>query len=171
MQVKSIVECSKRSILQYFWPSLSYHLSLRFLFCLFEWLFYTGFTVLKSHELAHNVHVFFRWQNHFVPKIQMTISGRQIVETSLCLCCISVLSMSSLHISSSTCLWVSHFVTRLDRPLDMSAELKIIFLWLKQNVQCIICCGYSKEQSLGVGAPKNHLLLSTQNKWSSAWDF
>ena len=35
MQVKSISECSKGSILQYFWPSLSYHLSLRFLFCLF----------------------------------------------------------------------------------------------------------------------------------------
>ena len=35
MQVKSIAECSKRSILQYFLPSLSYHLSLRPLFCLF----------------------------------------------------------------------------------------------------------------------------------------
>ena len=27
MQVKSIAECSKGSILQYFWPALSYHLS------------------------------------------------------------------------------------------------------------------------------------------------
>ena len=35
MQVKSIAECSKGSILQYFLPSLSYHLSLRSLFCLF----------------------------------------------------------------------------------------------------------------------------------------
>ena len=35
MQVISIAECSKGSILQYFWPSLSYHLSLRSLFCLF----------------------------------------------------------------------------------------------------------------------------------------
>ena len=34
MQVKSIAECSK-GILQYFRPSLSYHLSLRYLFCLF----------------------------------------------------------------------------------------------------------------------------------------
>ena len=33
MQVKSIAECSKGSILQYFRPSLSYHLSLRSLFC------------------------------------------------------------------------------------------------------------------------------------------
>ena len=35
MQVKSIAECYKRSILQYFRPSLSYNLSLRSLFCLF----------------------------------------------------------------------------------------------------------------------------------------
>ena len=35
MQVKSIAECSKGSILQYFQPSLSYHLSLRSLFSLF----------------------------------------------------------------------------------------------------------------------------------------
>ena len=34
MQVKSITECSK-TILQYFRSSLSYHLSLRHLFCLF----------------------------------------------------------------------------------------------------------------------------------------
>ena len=34
MQVKSIAECSKGSILQYFRPSLSYHLPLRLLFCL-----------------------------------------------------------------------------------------------------------------------------------------
>ena len=32
---QSIAECSKGSILQYFRPALSYHLSLRFLFCLF----------------------------------------------------------------------------------------------------------------------------------------
>ena len=35
MQVKSIAECAKGSILQYFRPSISYHLSLRSLFCLF----------------------------------------------------------------------------------------------------------------------------------------
>ena len=35
MQVKSIAECSNVSILQYFQPALSYHLSLRSLFCLF----------------------------------------------------------------------------------------------------------------------------------------
>ena len=35
MQVKSIADGSKGSILQYFRPSLSYHLSFRPLFCLF----------------------------------------------------------------------------------------------------------------------------------------
>ena len=35
MQVESIAECSNGSILQYFRPSLSYHLPLRPLFCLF----------------------------------------------------------------------------------------------------------------------------------------
>ena len=35
MQIKSIAECSKGSILQYFRPSLSYHLPLSPLFCLF----------------------------------------------------------------------------------------------------------------------------------------
>ena len=35
MQVKSIAECSKVSILQYFRPSLSYQFTLRPLFCLF----------------------------------------------------------------------------------------------------------------------------------------
>ena len=35
MHVKSIAECSKGSILQYFRPSLNYHLSFRSLFCLF----------------------------------------------------------------------------------------------------------------------------------------
>ena len=41
MQVKSIAECSKRSILQYFQPSLKI-----FVLSIFEWLFYTDFTVL-----------------------------------------------------------------------------------------------------------------------------
>ena len=35
MQVKNIAECSHWSILQYFRPSLIYHLSVKSLFCLF----------------------------------------------------------------------------------------------------------------------------------------
>ena len=47
IQVKSIAECS--SILQYFRPSLSYHLSLRSLFLfIFEWPLKTSFTVHRG---------------------------------------------------------------------------------------------------------------------------
>ena len=46
MQVKSIAECSPWSIRQYFRPSLSYHLSIRFfVLSIFEWPLKTGFTV------------------------------------------------------------------------------------------------------------------------------
>ena len=47
MHVKSIAECSKGSILQYFGPSSCNHLSLRSLFCLFlnGHVNKTGFTV------------------------------------------------------------------------------------------------------------------------------
>ena len=48
MQVKSIAECSKGSILQYFQPLLSYHLSLRSVLSNFERLLKTGFTVILS---------------------------------------------------------------------------------------------------------------------------
>ena len=62
MQVKSIAECSKGSILQYFQPSLSHHLSLRSLFCLFlssrftqVLLYCTYATLSQQHEssMAH----------------------------------------------------------------------------------------------------------------------
>ena len=47
MQVKSIAECSKGSILQYFLPSLSYHFVTKiFVLSIFEWQFYKGFTVI-----------------------------------------------------------------------------------------------------------------------------
>ena len=55
MQVKSIAECSKGSILQYFWTSLSYHLSSTSLFC----LFLSGYTqvllynFIKMKEAIH----------------------------------------------------------------------------------------------------------------------
>ena len=54
MQVKSIAACSKGSILQYFRPSLSYHLPLRPLICLFlsgclrQVLLYWGYNFQKN---------------------------------------------------------------------------------------------------------------------------
>ena len=53
MQVKRIAECPPWSILQYFRPSLSYHLSLRSLFfSIFEWPLKTGFTVVLYYSLV-----------------------------------------------------------------------------------------------------------------------
>ena len=47
MKFESIAKCSPWSILQYFWPALSDNWSWKSIFGLFfEWLFYTGFTVL-----------------------------------------------------------------------------------------------------------------------------
>ena len=45
MQVKSTAECSKGSILQYFWPPFNYQLSFKPLFC----LFLSGRTVLQNN--------------------------------------------------------------------------------------------------------------------------
>ena len=46
MQVKSIAECSPWSILQYFWPSLSYHFSIKmFVFSIIKWPLAIDFTV------------------------------------------------------------------------------------------------------------------------------
>ena len=61
MQVKSIAECSKGSILHYFRPSFSYHLSLRALF----WPLKTDFTVhlillLYQVEIADCMQTLFR---------------------------------------------------------------------------------------------------------------
>ena len=54
MQVKSIAECSPWSILQYFWPSLSYYLSLRSFFCLFlNGRFTQALLYLESIEMDH----------------------------------------------------------------------------------------------------------------------
>ena len=54
MQVKSIEECSKGSILQYFRRSLGYHLSSRSLFCLFLVAILHRFTILKVCSTARN---------------------------------------------------------------------------------------------------------------------
>ena len=62
MQVKSIAECSKGSILQYFRPSLSYHLPLRPLFCPFlsgllrqVLLYILFFQILKGMKYTSSV--------------------------------------------------------------------------------------------------------------------
>ena len=54
MQVKSIAECSKGSILQYFRPTLSYKFVIKiFVLSIFELPFYTGFTVKCTNKLDY----------------------------------------------------------------------------------------------------------------------
>ena len=55
MQVKSIVECSHWSILQYFRPSLSYHLSLRSLISLFLSDRFTQLSLKSVYVLANSL--------------------------------------------------------------------------------------------------------------------
>ena len=55
MQVKSIAECSKGSILQYFRPSLNYQLSLKSLFCLFLSGRFTQLGLLYLTEYSYRV--------------------------------------------------------------------------------------------------------------------
>ena len=50
MQVKSIAECSKGSILQYFRPSLGYHVIKIFVLSIFDWPLKAGFTVSAEAE-------------------------------------------------------------------------------------------------------------------------
>ena len=72
MQVKSIAECSKRSILQYFRSSLSYHLSLRSLFCCilvavlhrFYCIFYKSY-LFKSFSLLNAYDIVFIKYKYF----------------------------------------------------------------------------------------------------------
>ena len=55
MQVKNIAECSIGSILQYFRPTLSYHLLLRFLFCQFLGV---RFTQVLLYTTCYRMHKF-----------------------------------------------------------------------------------------------------------------
>ena len=63
MQVKSIAGCSMGRILQYFQPSLCYHLSLRPLFCLFlsgrftQVLLYSFWSALEGQSNAHHIDI------------------------------------------------------------------------------------------------------------------
>ena len=58
MQVKSIAECSKGSVLQYFRTSSSYHLVIKiFVLSIFEWQLMTGLTVYIQNLSTFAIHV------------------------------------------------------------------------------------------------------------------
>ena len=106
IKVKSIAECSKGSILQYFWPALSNNWSWKKFSLLFEWLLKTGFlvypwsqwsrsSILKSYLTTLNVNSSFisdggcsylgqwllmvcRWQRRFISPIWPTLSANSL---------------------------------------------------------------------------------------------
>ena len=86
MHVKSIAECSLWSILQYFRPSLNYHLSFRSLFCLFlsgrlrQVLLYLN-PKQRHIKLQHydRVHA-----NNKVPYLLAKTDGSSLVKQSIC---------------------------------------------------------------------------------------
>ena len=77
MQVKSITECAKQSTLQCFRLSFSYHLSFRYLFCLFlsgrlrHVLLYVIHDT--NHFMSHGIHVMY--QIPFVPYVIQIYAG------------------------------------------------------------------------------------------------
>ena len=72
MQVKSIAECSKGSILQYFRPSLSYHLSLRPFFGLFLSGCFTQVLLYCFIQFSHYVLRVNKWYNRLYVAPAMT---------------------------------------------------------------------------------------------------
>ena len=76
MQVKSITECSKRSILQYFCPSVRYQLSLRSLFCLFSCGRFTQVLLYLHLDVPYGKKVSkYKW-NHFLLELNEPLSMR-----------------------------------------------------------------------------------------------
>ena len=84
MQVISIAECSKGSILQYFRPSLSYCLSLRSLFCLFLNGYFnkTGFTVDHMERRLHSLHTLL----NLVTRKDVLVTGHMVQDSVVWLC-------------------------------------------------------------------------------------
>ena len=120
MQVKSIAECSKGSILQYFRPSLSYHLSSRYLFCLFfKWPFYTGFTVYSLHYFFKPIQQSLTYRCLWIEKIMEQFSTRIIPYENF-----------TLRLSLLYCIDTVVFHPYLSQPLPLQGDI----LQLKQNI-------------------------------------
>ena len=84
MQVKSIAECSKGSILQYFRPLLSYHLSIIPLFCLF----------LSGHFTQVLLYIFKCWNL----KVTLTATGLGSISSKFNSQCLHFFSLGGSNI-------------------------------------------------------------------------
>ena len=85
MQVKSIAECSKGSTLQYLRHSLSYHLSLRFLFCLFLCGHFTQSFSTNRNQPVHKIFVLvaYAWCHFLNMPAQLSRGTRDL---NICMC-------------------------------------------------------------------------------------
>ena len=94
MQVKSIAECSKGSILQHFRPSLNYHLPSRLVLSFFEWPLKTGFTVCIIFQYWS-----FSLYDSLIPYLQVNSPSTHCLLGSFsCFCC-RLLTFSKLTFS------------------------------------------------------------------------
>ena len=83
MQVKSVAECSKGRILRYLQPSLSYHLLLRSLFCLFLSGRFTQVLLYVTHELTLICYIMQTKLLPWQPEMNFSTNGPQREKTCL----------------------------------------------------------------------------------------
>ena len=128
LQVKSIAECSKSSILLYFKPSLSYHLSLRSVLSIFECPFYTGFTLLylPCCRISNKLTL-----THLSYMDLPTVCQPRVTETS---CMFTKLSGDHLCINPIRKIGLIHKWSTDLRKLKWSVQVNILLNNCKQNI-------------------------------------
>ena len=121
MQFKSIAECSPWSILQYFCASLSYHLSIRSLFCLFlsgrftQVLLYGNFCLIWSLTSQSTIFQLCRDRSSWVEAVLSKDKCVLLKDTTQ----VTLANTRRLSLKSST-LPLSHCVPTLD--LDQTTQ-------------------------------------------------
>ena len=163
MQVKGIAECSKGSILQYIWPSLSYHLSLRSLFwvailhrfyCIF--IITISFAILWESIMSHClslVEIIWGAQGQSV-QLEQSLVGASM-ELLHCKWCPWRMSLLSILCTGSTqeTSWLDWKIVAKDVELHIK-QTKLKWFIFQANDRCIKltngCCYVPLLQALKV---------------------
>ena len=154
MQVKSIAECSKGSILQYFRPLLSYHFPFRPLFCLFlssplrQVLLY-----IKTRRLLH-------WYWHILSQYPLIC---QLVQHQLYNSTLVISSEPIWTMSNSFIYFILYFLFDALCPCQqfsvMSGRVPV-FLDLTTTKQWIVSCSMTQHNdSVGDGSQASNLSI------------
>ena len=136
MQVKSIAECSKESILQYFQPSFNYHLSLRSLFCVFLRGCFTQALLYPRHKLVTAC------------KLLNVIQCHKLIPTCNLFCVRTILKIINLGCNAMQtkrahfkyCHVKTHVQTACE-PLDLNMDFLFISQWLQTALPITILRG------------------------------